>query len=41
MWQWFSGTPPALLSVITLAGRRFVARLHPAGAFAPDQEGSC
>ena len=29
------------LSVITLMGRKFVAHLHPAGAFAPDQECTC
>ena len=29
---------PTLLSVITLVGRKFVAHLHPAGAFTPDQE---
>jgi len=32
---------PTLLSVITLVGRKFVAHLHPAGAFAPDQECTC
>ena len=32
---------PTLLSVITLADRKFVAHLHPAGAFAPDQECTC
>jgi len=31
----------SLLSVITLVGRKFVAHLHPAGAFAPDQECTC
>ena len=29
------------LSVITLMGRKFVAHLHPAGAFAPNQECTC
>ena len=32
-----SGSPPTI-SVITLMGRKFVAHLHPAGVFAPDQE---
>ena len=32
---------PTLLSVITLVGRKFVAHLHPAGAFTPDQECTC
>ena len=32
---------PTLLSVITLAGRKFVAYLHPTEAFAPDQECTC
>ena len=43
-----SGSPPTIsfsrlstLSVITLMGRKFVAHLHPAGAFAPDQECTC
>ena len=31
----------SLLSVITLVGKKFVAHLHPAGAFAPDQECTC
>ena len=32
---------PTLLSVITPMGRKFVAHLHLAGAFAPDQECTC
>ena len=32
---------PTLLSVITLVGRKFVAHLHPAGVFTPDQECTC
>ena len=32
---------PSLLSMITLSGRKFVAHLHSAGAFAPDQECTC
>ena len=31
----------SLFSVITPVGRKFVAHLHPAGAFAPDQECTC
>lgn len=43
-----SGSPPTIsfsrlstLSVITLMGRKFVEYLHPAGAFAPNQECTC
>ncbi len=40
-----SGSPPTIsfsrlstISMKTLMGRKFVAHLHPAGVFAPDQE---
>lgn len=37
----FSGGSSPTISVITLVGRKFVAHLHPAGAFAPNQECTC
>lgn len=41
IFQNSSESLPTLFSVITLVGRKFVAHLHPAGAFTPDQECTC